>query len=78
MNRDEKTSLKQVPLSRLAMSSAASRFILFGASMTEWSFDEETAGFGWFLEKVYRDKVAVVNEGKQDLFMSPSLRLPRI
>ncbi|KAF3043098.1 hypothetical protein E8E11_007463 [Didymella keratinophila] len=45
------------------MSSAVSRFILFGASMTEWSFDEETEGFGWFLEKAYRDKVAVVNEG---------------
>jgi len=62
------------------MSSAASQFILFGASMTEWSFEEETEGFGWFLDKVYRDKVAVVNEGKQDPFVCRwlSMRLPRI
>lgn len=37
--------------------------ILFGASMTEWSFSEETQGLGWFLEKMYEGKVRVVNEG---------------
>lgn len=41
--------------------------------MTEWSFDEETEGFGWFLGKVYRNKVAVVNEGKQDLALLPGI-----
>jgi hypothetical protein len=38
-------------------------FVLFGASMTEWSFDEETHGFGWFLGTRYEGKVRVVNEG---------------
>jgi lysophospholipase L1-like esterase len=39
-------------------------FILFGDSLTEWSFDEETEGFGQFLEKRYLGKARVVNEGK--------------
>jgi hypothetical protein len=38
-------------------------FVLFGASMTEWSFDPQTQGFGWFLSKQYEGKVRVVNEG---------------
>jgi hypothetical protein len=38
-------------------------FVLFGASMTEWSFDPPTQGFGWFLSKQYEEKVRVVNEG---------------
>lgn len=32
--------------------------------MTEWSFDEETEGLGWFLQNVYRDNVRIVNEGE--------------
>lgn len=49
------------------------QFILFGASMTEWSFEEQTEGFGWFLEKTYRNKVDVVNEGRK-IFLLPILR----
>lgn len=40
------------------------QFVLFGASLTEWSFDETTKGFGWFLEQKYQYKVAIMNEGK--------------
>jgi len=39
-------------------------FILFGDSLTEWSFDAETRGFGLFLEKTYKSKAAIVNEGQ--------------
>jgi hypothetical protein len=42
-----------------------SEFVLFGASMTEWSFDAETQGPGWFLETRYEGKVRVVNEGSK-------------
>jgi hypothetical protein len=38
-------------------------FVLFGASMTEWSFKEKTQGPGWFLEKEYEGRVQVLNEG---------------
>ena len=38
-------------------------FVLFGASMTEWSFDEKTEGLGWFLRQKYTGKVNVLNEG---------------
>jgi hypothetical protein len=38
-------------------------FVLFGASMTEWSFDAETQGPGWFLGTRYEGKIRVVNEG---------------
>jgi hypothetical protein len=38
-------------------------FVLFGASMTEWSFDAETQGPGWFLGARYEGKIRVVNEG---------------
>jgi hypothetical protein len=46
------SSSKQVP-----------EFVLFGASMTEWSFNPTTQGPGWFLETQYEGKVRVVNEG---------------
>ena len=39
-------------------------FILFGDSLTEWSFSEDTQGFGLFLEKQYEGKVNMVNEGQ--------------
>ncbi|KAF2829144.1 SGNH hydrolase [Ophiobolus disseminans] len=39
-------------------------FVLFGASMTEWSFDEKTQGIGWFLRTRYDGKVKVLNEGQ--------------
>lgn len=38
-------------------------FILFGASMVEWSFREQTEGLGWFLSKTYEGKTHVLNEG---------------
>ncbi|KAJ4985842.1 GDSL-like Lipase/Acylhydrolase [Stagonosporopsis vannaccii] len=41
------------------------QFILFGDSLTEWAFEEENTGFGWFLENKYRDKVDVRCEGMQ-------------
>ena len=37
--------------------------VVFGASMAEWSFNEKTQGYGWFLEKTYASKARVVNEG---------------
>lgn len=47
----------------LIMAKNLPEFVLFGASMVEWSFDERTQGFGWFLENMYKDKVVVLNEG---------------
>jgi lysophospholipase L1-like esterase len=38
-------------------------FVLFGDSLTEWSFDESTQGFGLFLEKRYAGKAGIVNKG---------------
>jgi hypothetical protein len=40
-----------------------SELVLFGASMTEWSFREKTQGLGWWLEKIYEGKARVLNEG---------------
>ncbi|KAF2855784.1 SGNH hydrolase [Plenodomus tracheiphilus IPT5] len=39
-------------------------FVLFGDSLTEWSFDEDTRGFGLFLREMYEGRVEVVNEGQ--------------
>ncbi|KAF9694454.1 hypothetical protein EKO04_007303 [Ascochyta lentis] len=39
-------------------------FILFGDSLTEWSFDEEKEGFGWLLEQKYQSKARMLNEGQ--------------
>jgi hypothetical protein len=60
------------------MACSLPQVILFGASMTEWSFDEQTEGFGWSLQSMYQDKVRVVNEGMQDSSRMLSIRLPRI
>lgn len=38
-------------------------FVLFGDSLTEWSFDEDTEGFGWVLEQKYFEKVSILNAG---------------
>ena len=38
-------------------------FVLFGDSLTEWSFDETTQGFGLYLEEKYAGKASMVNEG---------------
>jgi hypothetical protein len=35
----------------MAMSDMLPEIVLYGASMTEWSFREQTQGLGWFLEK---------------------------
>ncbi|KAG9194529.1 hypothetical protein G6011_04564 [Alternaria panax] len=41
-----------------------SEFVLFGDSLTEWSFSEEIQGFGLFLRQQYQHKIRIVNEGK--------------
>lgn len=38
-------------------------FVLFGASMIEWSFEEETQGLGYLLRKKYAGKYNILNEG---------------
>lgn len=45
------------------MDSNMPEFVLFGDSITEWSFDTLTEGFGLFLEKKYEGKAVIVNEG---------------
>jgi isoamyl acetate esterase len=40
------------------------QIILFGDSLTEWSFEEETCGFGWALQSYYAPRVEICNEGK--------------
>ncbi|KAF1924296.1 SGNH hydrolase [Didymella exigua CBS 183.55] len=52
------------------------QFILFGASMIEWGFQEETEGLGWFLQDVYRDRISVKNEGKQNYSYTSTRLLP--
>ncbi|KAF2473915.1 SGNH hydrolase [Lindgomyces ingoldianus] len=37
--------------------------VLFGDSLTQWGFDENTRGFGWVLENKYEGKAIVLNEG---------------
>ena len=39
------------------------QIILFGDSLTQWSFDDETQGFGWYLSRCYKGKAEIVNEG---------------
>jgi hypothetical protein len=41
-------------------------FVLFGDSLTEWSFDNSTRGFGLFLSEQYAGKAHIVNEGSCD------------
>ncbi|KAF2121561.1 SGNH hydrolase-type esterase domain-containing protein [Lophiotrema nucula] len=38
-------------------------FVLFGDSLTEWGFEEETRGWGWVLEQEYDGKARIENEG---------------
>jgi hypothetical protein len=57
------------------MANQMPKFILFGASMTEWSFDKQTEGLGWFLEEKYRDVLRVVNEGEV-ILSSPQVHTP--
>jgi hypothetical protein len=47
----------------MASSKQLPEWVLFGASMTEWSFKEKTQGLGWFLKKEYEGRVSVLNEG---------------
>jgi hypothetical protein len=44
--------------------------VLFGDSLTEWSFDDFTQGFGLHLEKLYAGKARIVNEGGFQFFPS--------
>ncbi|KAJ4355330.1 hypothetical protein N0V95_003005 [Ascochyta clinopodiicola] len=46
------------------MSAQTPEFVLFGASLTEWSFDEHNEGFGWALEQKYHARARIVNEGQ--------------
>ncbi|KAL5402667.1 hypothetical protein PMIN03_010470, partial [Paraphaeosphaeria minitans] len=39
------------------------QIVLFGDSLTEWSFDESVQGFGWYLTDWYKGKAEIVNEG---------------
>jgi hypothetical protein len=55
---------QSLTLTLATMESSMPEFVLFGDSLTEWSFDEETAGFGHFLENKYQDKVRMVNRGR--------------
>ncbi|KAJ4368165.1 hypothetical protein N0V83_006521 [Neocucurbitaria cava] len=48
----------------MTSSSKPPEFVLFGASLTEWSFSEKTEGFGWFLECKYSGLANIVNEGQ--------------
>jgi hypothetical protein len=50
------------------------RFILFGDSLTEWSFDSSTQGFGWYLTELYKGKAEMVNEGTTSIHCSTLLR----
>jgi hypothetical protein len=47
----------------MADSKQLPEIVLFGASMTEWSFDEKTHGLGWFLTSKYEGKANVLNKG---------------
>ena len=38
--------------------------VLFGDSLTEWGFEEETRGWGLVLEQKYEGNANIVNEGK--------------
>ncbi|KAF2019944.1 SGNH hydrolase [Aaosphaeria arxii CBS 175.79] len=40
------------------------KIILFGASLTQWAFEEDNRGFGWVLTQKYHDKAEVLNEGE--------------
>ena len=48
---------------KVEMKKKLPQIVLFGDSLTEWAFDETTAGFGWVLEKKYHGKAEIVNEG---------------
>ncbi|KAF2739075.1 SGNH hydrolase [Polyplosphaeria fusca] len=39
------------------------QIVLFGDSLTEWSFDDYNRGFGWALENKYHGKAEIINEG---------------
>ncbi|KAF2658739.1 SGNH hydrolase [Lophiostoma macrostomum CBS 122681] len=48
----------------MASSKKLPQIVLFGDSLTQWSFNEETRGFGWVLEEKYKGKAEIVNEGQ--------------
>lgn len=48
----------------MASNKTLPEFVLFGDSLTEWSFSEDTQGFGLFMEKQYTGKVNILNEGQ--------------
>ncbi|PVH96020.1 SGNH hydrolase [Periconia macrospinosa] len=44
-------------------SRALPQIVLFGDSLTAYSFDDQTRGFGWYLERMYKDKAEIDNQG---------------
>lgn len=51
-------------MSALPNSNRLPEIVLFGDSLTEWSFDDSTQGFGLHLEKLYAGKARIFNEGR--------------
>jgi lysophospholipase L1-like esterase len=45
------------------MSRQLPNFVLFGDSLTEWSFDASDEGLGWYLTHKYQSKLEVLNRG---------------
>ena len=50
-------------------------FVLFGDSLTEWGFEDETRGWGWVLEQEYDGKARIVNEGEYAILGLRRIRL---
>jgi len=40
------------------------QIVLFGDSLTQYAFEEEDQGSGWYLQDWYKGKVEIVNEGE--------------
>lgn len=54
---------RALSIRKMAAKKELPQIILFGDSLTEWSFDESTEGFGWVLRNKYAGKAEIVNEG---------------
>jgi hypothetical protein len=63
---------KERPVTASLSPTEMPEFVLFGDSLTQWSFSEETQGFGLFLSQQYHHKVRIVNEGNTDELFLPS------
>jgi lysophospholipase L1-like esterase len=54
------------------------QIVLFGDSLTEWGFDSDTQGFGWYLEEWYKGKAEIVNEGTLICLVNPSINITKL